>query len=185
MSGIGRALLSPERTPSAAYGRYIEAALFADNQYLAWASGYRSLRMTRTARFFYAMADLEHHIVIGATSHLVRTGVKVTIPDVAAPDAQFKLVDQPARLAVEMNNSATRILQEVARRLGEVHGSAHGQFLYESVRHRSLQHVVLGNVRRTLGSGADVSSIEKSLDGLAARTALRFTTQPIPGVVRS
>jgi bacterioferritin B len=98
-------LISKELT--AAINEEIGLELFASNQYLAIAAYFESLALKKLAAMFYKQADEERQHALKFLHYVSETGGTVKIPQVKAPQATFKSVEQAIKLSLDWEIEVT------------------------------------------------------------------------------
>jgi ferritin len=98
----------------------------ASQQYIANAVYYDSQTLPRLATFFYAQAVEERNHAMMMVQYLLDADADVSIPGVAAPEAQFADVVAPVALALEQER---RVSDQIAQLTGVARGE--GDYLSE------------------------------------------------------
>ena len=98
----------------------------AQQQYIANAVYYDSQTLPRLATFFYAQAVEERNHAMMMVQYLLDADADVSIPGVAAPEAQFADVVAPVALALEQER---RVSDQIAQLTGVARGE--GDYLSE------------------------------------------------------
>jgi len=98
----------------------------ASQQYIANAVYYDSQTLPRLATFFYAQAIEERNHAMMMVQYLLDADADVSIPGVAAPEAQFADVVAPVALALEQER---RVSDQIAQLTGVARGE--GDYLSE------------------------------------------------------
>ena len=98
-------LISKELT--AAINEEIGLELFACHQYLAIAAYFDSLALKKLAAMFYKQADEEQQHALKFIHYVSETGGALKIPQVKAPQAAFKSVEQAVKLSLDWEIEVT------------------------------------------------------------------------------
>ena len=87
----------------------------ASQQYVAAAVYYDSETLLRLAAFFYAQALEERNHAMMMVQYLMDADVKVVIPGIAAPKAEFADIVEPVRVALEQEKRVSEQINALAR----------------------------------------------------------------------
>src|SRR5512136_2258208 len=92
---------------NAAINEEIGLELFASNQYLAIAAYFDSLALKKLAAMFYKQADEERQHALKFVHYVSETGGALKIPQVKAPQATFKTVEEAVKLSLNWEIEVT------------------------------------------------------------------------------
>jgi ferritin len=92
---------------NAAINEEIGLELFAANQYLAIAAYFESLALKKLAAMFYKQADEERQHALKFVHYVSDAGGTLKIPQIKAPQATFKGVEQAVKLSLDWEIEVT------------------------------------------------------------------------------
>ncbi|MBP1604139.1 MAG: ftnA [Acidobacteria bacterium] len=92
---------------NAAINDEIGLELFASNQYLAIAVYFESLALKKLAAMFYKQADEERQHALKFIHYVSETGGALKIPEIKAPQATFKSVEQAVKTSLDWEIEVT------------------------------------------------------------------------------
>jgi bacterioferritin B len=128
----------------------------ASQQYIANAAYYDAQTLPRLAAFFYKQAIEERNHAMMMVRYLIESDARVTVPGVAAPEAQFADIVAPVSLAVEQERRVSEQIVElmgVARHEGDFQSEQFVQwFLKEQVEEVATMSSLLAVVERSVES---------------------------------
>jgi ferritin len=92
---------------NAAINEEIGLELFASNQYLAIAAYLEGLALKKTAAMFFKQSDEERQHALKFAHYVSTAGGTLTIPQVKAPQARFKSVEEAVKLSLDWEIEVT------------------------------------------------------------------------------
>jgi bacterioferritin B len=81
--------------------------LFASNQYVNMAGYFEGLALRRLAKMFFKQAEEEREHAMKFVRYLADAGGTVVVPEIKAPTASFKNVEEAVRMALDWEMEVT------------------------------------------------------------------------------